>query len=32
MGLYDRYILPNLIDLIARTAPVMQPRAEVVPC
>ncbi len=31
MGLYDRYILPNLIDLIARTAPVMQPRAEVVP-
>lgn len=31
MGLYNRYILPNLIDLIARTDSVMQPRSRVVP-
>ena len=31
MGLYNRYILPNLIDLIARTDSVMQPRSLVVP-
>jgi len=31
MGLYNRYVLPNLIDLIARTDSVMQPRSRVVP-
>ena len=31
MGLYNRYILPNLIDLIASTDSVMQPRSRVVP-
>jgi len=31
MGLYDRYVLPRVLDLVMRGKPVMRQRAKVVP-